>query len=162
MTTRVQSLLAALDGREGHIKPSIPSFHMNSPPPFLFHHPFAYFTTILHTVARKTHFVQKLLLKLFDGVFYRAGSYGRLCYTERTLHDNAIRTLSSSLSNLLAGRMAQLFSETLGVSWTTSPAIHSKPSGRPLCRPRGLNLNNWRRYSTCIRPPYRQHSHVQL
>jgi hypothetical protein len=115
MTTRVQSLLAALDGRGGHIKTSIPSFHMNSPPPFLFHHPFAYFTTILHTVARKTHSVQKLLLKLFDGVFYRADSYGRLRYTQRTRHNNTIRTLSSSLSNLSAGRMAQLLSETPGV-----------------------------------------------
>jgi hypothetical protein len=82
MTTRVQSLLAALDGRGGHIKRFIPSFHTNSPPPFLFHHPFMHFTTILHIVAQKTHSAQKLLLKLFDGVFYRAGSYGRLCYTE--------------------------------------------------------------------------------
>jgi hypothetical protein len=115
MTTRVQSLLATLDRRGGHIKPSIPSFHTNSPPPFLFHHPFAYFTTILHTIARKTHSAQKLLLKLFDSVFYRDGSYGRLCYTERTSHDSVVRTLSSSLSNLSAGRMAQLFSETTGV-----------------------------------------------
>jgi hypothetical protein len=64
MTTQVQSLLAALDGRGGHIKSSIPSFHTNSPPPPLFHHPFAHLTTILHNVARKTHSAQKLILKL--------------------------------------------------------------------------------------------------
>jgi hypothetical protein len=48
--------------------PGSPSFHV------LYHH--------LHTFTQKTHSAQKLLLKLFDGVFYRDGSYGRLCYME--------------------------------------------------------------------------------
>jgi hypothetical protein len=64
MTTQVQLLLTALDGRGVHVKSLMPSFHTNSPPSPLFHHPFAHLTAILHNVARKTHSAQKLILKL--------------------------------------------------------------------------------------------------
>jgi hypothetical protein len=64
MTIQVQSLLATLDGRGGHIKPRYHHFtriHCRHP----------YFTTLsricppfLHNVARKPHSAQKLILKL--------------------------------------------------------------------------------------------------
>jgi hypothetical protein len=115
MTTRVQSLLATLDGRGGHIKPFIPSFHTNSPPPFLFYHPFAYFTTICIPSLGKLTLRRSCYSNSLTVYFTELVAMGGSVIRNEPCHDSPVRTLSSSLSNFSAGRMAQLFSETPGV-----------------------------------------------
>jgi hypothetical protein len=113
MTTRVKSLLAALEGGEDISKfYTIISHEITTAIPIL---PSLFVSQSFACLHSKNLLCTEAVTQLFDGVFYRDGSYGRICYTVRTHHDIPVRTLSSSLSNFSAGRMARLFSKTLVV-----------------------------------------------
>ena len=148
-------------GGEVHIKSAIPSLHPISLPPSLLHHPFAHLTTIPAYSPLKNSLCARVDTQTLDVVFYQTSSHGRSCRPQRTRHHSTARTLSSSISNLRASRLAQLLQQAPRIQWTTSPTVRPKSPGGPFYRRRHPNLCDRARHIRSLRPPYGWHSTVQ-